>query len=107
MSSDAYSQRYRAIWATVRRIPYGKVATYGQVARIAGLEGQARQVGYALHAAPRDMELPWHRVINARGRISLPVESGHYDLQRSLLAAEGVVFHGETVDLSRYQWRCE
>ena len=58
------------IYAIVRRIPRGRIASYGQVARLAGLPGHARQVGYALHALPEDSGIPWHRVINARGRTS-------------------------------------
>ena len=99
------SENYRKIWEVVRRIPPGKVATYGQVARLAGLGGQARMAGYALHAAPEEIGIPWHRVINARGQISLPRENGQYDLQKTLLEAEGIVFRNETVDLQRYRWR--
>ncbi|MCB0303789.1 MAG: methylated-DNA--[protein]-cysteine S-methyltransferase [Calditrichaeota bacterium] len=99
------SEKYRRIWATVARIPYGKVATYGQIARLAGLGGHARMVGYALHATPEAIEIPWHRVINARGTISLPKETGHYDLQKSLLEAEGVEFAGERINLGEYRWR--
>ncbi len=87
------------------RIPRGRVATYGQIARLAGLGAHARLVGYALHAAPRGLGLPWHRVINARGCISLPRHDGGYDLQRSLLESEKVIFAGDAVDLVRYGWR--
>ena len=62
---------YQQIYQTVQQIPYGKVATYGQIARLAGFPGYARQVGYALHATPAGIEIPWHRVINAKGEISL------------------------------------
>ena len=99
------SEKYRRIWATVARIPYGKVATYGQIARLAGLGGHARMVGYALHATPDAIDIPWHRVINARGTISLPKETGHYDLQKSPLEAEGVKFAGERINLGEYRWR--
>ena len=97
------------IYAAVRRIPRGRVATYGQVATIAGLDGHARQVGYALHDLPDGIEVPWHRVINAQGRISLRLrhwDSGSDDLQRILLEAEGVVFdHSGKVNLKNFQWR--
>jgi methylated-DNA-protein-cysteine methyltransferase-like protein len=69
MSNLPLSKNYLKIWETVQRIPYGKVATYGQIASLAGFAGHARLVGYALHATPDDMQIPWHRVINYQGRI--------------------------------------
>jgi methylated-DNA-protein-cysteine methyltransferase-like protein len=102
-----YSDSYRRIWSVVRRIPEGRVATYGQVAVVAGLPGQARQVGYALHQLPDDADVPWHRVINARGEISLrsgPMEGDR--IQAELLAREGVSLNERgRIDLERYQWR--
>jgi methylated-DNA-protein-cysteine methyltransferase-like protein len=75
----------------VKKIPRGRVATYGQIAVLAGLAGHARQVGYAL-AALTDESVPWHRVVNAQGEISMRGES-HYEIrQRRLLEREGVVF---------------
>ncbi|MFQ5512230.1 MAG: MGMT family protein [Candidatus Krumholzibacteriia bacterium] len=98
-------ESYRRIYATVRRIPRGRVATYGQVAALSGLAGHARQVGYALHALPGRSGVPWHRVINARGGISPRSASDHDELQRILLEAEGVVFEaGGRVPLERYRW---
>jgi methylated-DNA-protein-cysteine methyltransferase-like protein len=96
---------YSRIYAVVRRIPRGRVATYGQVARLAGLSNAARQVGYALHALAGTTAVPWHRVINSAGRISLPPGSGGLE-QRFRLLAEGIMV-GESgrVSLSRYQWR--
>ena len=89
----------------VRGIPKGKVATYGQVADMAGLPGQARQVGYALHALESGSDLPWHRVINARGEVSQRSEAGWDGFQRQLLEEDGVVFGlGGRVDLERYRW---
>ena len=67
---------YARIYEVVRRIPEGRVATYGQVAALADLPGHARQVGYALHALPEGGNVPWHRVINARGAISLRSDPG-------------------------------
>lgn len=94
------------IYAIVRRIPRGRVATYGQIARLAGLPGHARQVGYALHALPDNGGVPWHRVINARGAISLRSYHGGDHLQRMLLDAEGVRFGWDgRVSLDRYGWR--
>jgi methylated-DNA-protein-cysteine methyltransferase-like protein len=98
---------YRAIYRVVGRIPKGRVATYGQVAEIAGLGGHARQVGYALHALPDDSSLPWQRVVNARGEVS-PRSDGSpmAGLQRVLLQAEGVVFDtAGRISLRRYRWR--
>ncbi|MCK5482346.1 MAG: MGMT family protein [Gemmatimonadetes bacterium] len=94
------------IYEAVRRIPVGKVATYGQVATLAGARGHARQVGYALHDLPDGAEVPWHRVINARGEISVRSSPGADVDQKSLLEAEGVEFdaHGK-IDLSRFRWR--
>jgi len=95
---------YSRIYAVVRRIPRGRVATYGQVAELAGLEGHARQVGYALHNSPPG--LPWHRVINAQGAISARKDSDWGELQRNLLEAEGIEFDlGGRVDLEKFRWR--
>lgn len=94
---------HAAIHAIVRRIPRGRVATYGQIARLAGRPRAARQIGYALHGCPP--ALPWHRVLNAKGRISLPAGSTSALAQRRRLEAEGVVFLGGRVDLERFGWR--
>ncbi len=99
------SASYRRIYAIVRRIPRGRVATYGQVAALAGLPGAARQVGYALHALSGSTALPWQRVINATGRISLPPEAGGLE-QRFRLIADGVPVDDQgRVPLARVQWR--
>lgn len=95
---------YQAIWNVVRLIPKGRVATYGEVAEQAGLPGQARLVGYALHHLPSHSSLPWHRVISARGEISLPKEGGQYQRQLRLLKQEGIRLHRGKVDLSKYGW---
>ncbi|MCE2391998.1 MAG: MGMT family protein [Proteobacteria bacterium] len=93
------------IYAAVRRIPRGRVATYGQIAEMAGLGRHARLVGYAL-AAIREQRLPWHRVINARGEVSPRARSEGQHEQRARLEAEGIVFGpGGRVDLGRYRWR--
>jgi len=89
------------IWKAVAEIPYGQVASYGGIARRAGLPRRARLVGHALKVAPADLGLPWHRVINAQGRISLPAGSKAHRMQRRLLEEEGVVFRGGRVDLAR------
>jgi methylated-DNA-protein-cysteine methyltransferase-like protein len=105
MAKTTRSHTYRRIWRTVRRIPPGRVATYGQIALIAGFPRQARLVGYALHHTPDRLDIPWHRVINARGEISFPKGSSHYEMQLNRLLEEGVVFVGGRVDLDRYRWR--
>ena len=91
------------ILAAVRRIPRGKVCTYGSVAEVAGLPGRARLVGTVLRQTS-GRGLPWYRVINAGGRISFPTGSDAYARQRHKLEAEGVAFVGGSVDLRRYGW---
>ena len=104
---------YDKIYAVIARIPAGRVATYGQVAALAGLARHARQVGYALHALPDGSDLPWQRVINSKGEVSARAAGGwlaegegyREGYQRHLLEEEGVVFnlHGR-VDLGRFGW---
>lgn len=103
MEEEGSHNRIRAV---VRRIPAGRVSTYGDVAVLAGMPGQARLVGYALHALPQHTTVPWHRVINARGRISLgrAVPGGEL-VQQRLLEGEGVEFAADgRVDLKRFRW---
>ena len=100
------NKTYQRIYAVVRRIPRGRVATYGQVAELAGLEGRARQVGYALHSLPPNSGLPWHRVINARGEISARSGSDWGELQRLLLEAERIMFDRQgRISLERFRWK--
>mgnify|MGYP006309900707 CR=1 FL=1 len=98
---------YQRVYDIVRQIPEGKIATYGQIAWITGSPYAARTVGYALHALKEGQvtpAVPWHRVINARGTISLP-RGGGYELQREMLAAEGVLPDGNDVyDFRKYRW---
>ncbi len=96
--------RYRRVWAVVKEIPSGCVATDGQIAALCGHPRHARLVGYALHALPQDAIIPWHRVINSRGQISLPAHSAEYQQQRQRLLGEGIEFHGNTVDLKLFGW---
>ena len=97
------SDLYVRIYEAVRDIPPGKVATYGQIARMAGIGGQPRLVGYALHALTEEHDVPWHRIINARGRISARGDSEWEIHQRALLESEGVVFRTNgSVDLARF-----
>lgn len=97
----------RKIYAAVSRIPRGRVATYGQVAAVAGLPRRARLVGYALRVLPDDTSVPWHRVVNAQGRISPRGDLlGHEELQAHLLAREGVRFTaGGAISFDRYGWQ--
>ena len=98
-------KRYELIWSVVRKVPRGRVATYGQIAEVAGLEGHARQVGYALHNLPAKSSVPWHRVVNAKGEISARSGGDSHELQRLLLEAEGVEFDAKgRMDLKRYRW---
>ncbi len=101
------SPLYETIYAMVRQIPAGQVATYGQIADLVGLYGRARVIGYALfRAAAPESEIPWQRVINAKGMISQsPMREGSDELQRILLEQEGIVFDAqERIDLKHYQW---
>lgn len=96
---------YERIYAVVRRIPRGRVATYGQVARLARLPGHARQVGYAMHALPAGTRIPWHRVVNAEGRVSRRRVPGAELTQRMLLEREGVRFGpGGRIPLAKHGW---
>jgi methylated-DNA-protein-cysteine methyltransferase-like protein len=97
---------YRGIYAVVRRIPRGKVASYGQVAALAGLPGRARQVGYAMHALPEGTDVPWQRVINAQGMVSRRRIAGAELSQRILLEREGVRFGpGARIPLEVFGWK--
>jgi methylated-DNA-protein-cysteine methyltransferase-like protein len=98
------SELYEKIYAVIRKIPGGKVATYGQIARLAGLGPHARLVGYALHALTPDKRVPWHRVVGAGGKISLGGEG--FSTQRKLLESEGVEFNkGEKIPMDRFGWK--
>ena len=95
---------YDEIYRWVCHVPEGKVATYGQIAGLAG-KCSARQVGYAMAALPEDSGIPWHRIINSQGRISLRSGSEGHRLQRILLEAEGIVFSADDrIDLVEYRW---
>ena len=96
---------YPKIYAVVRRIPRGKVTSYGRVAALAGLPGRARQVGYAMHALERGTTVPWHRVVNAAGRVSRRRVPGAELTQRMLLEREGVRFGpGGRISFARFGW---
>ncbi|MEE2665773.1 MAG: MGMT family protein [Myxococcota bacterium] len=104
--NDARAGSYSRIYRIVRRIPRGRVATYGQIARLAELPSNARQVGYALHALSEGSGVPWQRVVNHRGEVSARSFAGMERVQRALLEAEGVEFDPRgRIDLTRSQWR--
>lgn len=86
--------RLETVWLVVIHIPPGHLASYGEVARRAGMPGKARFVGYALSKLPEDTRVPWHRVINAQRHLSFPVESAAYHNQKARLLSEGVTFKG-------------
>src|SRR5215510_13966839 len=101
----AASNSYARIYAVVSRNPKGRVATYGQIAALARLPRQARLVGYAMHSLPAESDVPWHRVVNAAGKISIRGDGlGHDELQAQLLAREGVRFIDGAIPLARYRW---
>jgi len=96
---------FRRVVTSIKKIPRGKVATYGQIAALAGNPRAARQVAWVLHSASDKEKLPWQRVINSQGGISLP-RYGGYELQRALLMKEGVKFDAdEQIALARFQWK--
>lgn len=100
------SSIHQDIYQVVALIPYGKVATYGQVAALAGFPRHARLVGYALNRLDINHDLPWHRVINAQGRLSQQkLDEQAENIQKIKLQQEGVVFIAERVNLKIYQWQ--
>ena len=99
--TQSFTERVKLL---IKQITAGKVATYGQIALYAGNPRASRQVAWILHSSSRKDNLPWHRVINSKGRISLPKGRG-YELQKKLLENEGVVFdEDDFIDLDEYIW---
>ena len=111
MTNPGKHENHALIFEVAQQIPQGKVATYGQVAMLAGLPGHARLAGYAMFNLPEELadKVPWQRVINAQGRISYSNSRyGNDHLQRELLEKEGVVFDKTgRIDLKIYQWKPE
>lgn len=95
----------KSVWQVVQDIPRGHVLTYGEVARLAGMARAARRVSQAMRRAPRGMELPWHRVVNSQGKISIPADSPGYQEQKKRLEREGVVFINGKIDLDRFGYQ--
>jgi methylated-DNA-protein-cysteine methyltransferase-like protein len=96
--------RLARIYETIRDIPHGCVASYGQVAAIAGIPRGARQVGWALKNLPRGEDVPWHRVITASGKIAFAAGSMQFEKQAKLLAQEDIAVVAGRVDMPRYRW---
>lgn len=96
--------RRHALYATLAQVPRGRVVSYGQLGELAGLARAARWVGRCLSQLPEDTALPWHRVVAAGGRLSLPAGSAAGDEQRRRLQEEGVVLMASRVDIRRYGW---
>lgn len=92
------------LYTVLARVPAGRVVTYGQLATLAGRPGAARWVGSQLRALPSDTQLPWHRVVAASGKLSLPAGSSAAIGQRTKLETEGIVFRGERIPLAHYRW---
>lgn len=94
---------WQPVYRLVKKIPRGRVATYGDVAKALRLPGGARVVGYAMASCPADQAIPWHRVVGAGGR--LLISEPHASLQRRLLSSEGVSIEGRTIDMNRFRHR--
>jgi methylated-DNA-protein-cysteine methyltransferase related protein len=90
------------VYAVIKKIPKGRVTTYGEIARALRLPGGARAVGYAMAACPNGQGIPWHRVVGAGGRLMIP--EPHGAKQRRLLELEGVAMDGGRIDMARYSW---
>ena len=101
----AATDSYRKIWEQAALVPEGQVASYGQIAKLAGLPRRAaRMVGRALGAAPREMNLPWHRIVNAQGRIAIPPGTVRYQQQHELLEREGIEVKDGQLNMDQHRW---
>ena len=101
----ATEKRNARIWATICDIPKGSVASYGQIAEIAGIPRGARQVGYALRHLPDRQNVPWHRVVRASGEIAMRIDSDGHREQKNRLQNEDVVILNGRVDMKKYRWQ--
>jgi methylated-DNA-protein-cysteine methyltransferase-like protein len=96
---------FEQVYRLIRQVPVGKVTSYGAIARMLGNPRAARTVGWALHSLPESSDVPWHRVVNSRGRISTSWQEHSIGLQRALLEAEGIEFdENDIIDLNRFGW---
>ncbi len=93
------------IWDTIRDVPEGSVASYGQIAEVAGIPRGARQVGYALRHLPDGHEVPWHRIIQASGKIAFAKDAPQYEEQEKRLMMEGVAVIAGRIDMQKYRWQ--
>jgi methylated-DNA-protein-cysteine methyltransferase-like protein len=92
---------WQPVYFLVKKIPRGRVATYGEVAKALRLPGGARAVGYAMASCPSEQGIPWHRVVGAGGK--LLISEPHASLQRRLLTSEGITINGRTIDMHRFR----
>ena len=88
----------------IKKIPTGKVASYGQIATLAGNNKAARQISRILHSSSDKYDLPWHRVINSQGKISLRIGDG-FEMQKAMLESEGIKIIKDKIDLEKYKWK--
>ena len=102
---SAVEKRNQRIWETICDIPAGSVASYGQIAEIAGFPRGARQVAYALRKLPDRHSVPWHRVISASGKIAFSIGSPAFDEQSKRLLQEDVAILNGRIDMARYRWQ--
>lgn len=103
-TNDSGSSLRELIWQVVATIPRGRVATYGQIARLCGYPSHARYVGTTMKDLPQGSKLPWFRVLRSNGELAFPVASAPYKKQKELLEREKVIFKGGKVSLKQYQW---
>ncbi|WP_416306740.1 MGMT family protein [Neptunicella sp. SCSIO 80796] len=99
------NQQYKRIWQTIELVPPGTVASYGQIADLAGLPGRARLVGKSLGYVPQNRAVPWYRILRSNGQIAFPAGSPQADKQKGLLQEEGVVVLNNRVKLKEFQWQ--
>ena len=103
---ESLTEFSKKVIQTIKKIPKGKVATYGQIARIAGKEHASRGVAWILNSSSKKYQLPWHRVLNSKGHISFPVMTANHVRQKNLLIKEGIVFSDSgSIDLKKFQWK--
>lgn len=98
----------KQVMSFIKKVPKGKVATYGQIAKLAGKPQGSRGVAWILNSSSKAHDLPWHRIINSKGQISFPKASSSYRKQKSLLEKEGVQFNQSgQIDMKVFQWKKE
>ena len=102
---DAKELAKLQLYQVIAAIPWGKVASYGQLAQLAGRDGAARWVGYCLRNLPADSNLPWHRVVTASGKLAFSVNSHNYQRQYQLLITEDIEIQRHKINMKQYQWR--